>query len=420
MKVLLSGHACSPEHGSEPAVTWNFAWYLSRSHQVWVLTEPKFRADVERYLQSHPNPNLNFVWVSLNPLWDPRRSPDSEIGLRFHYLLWQRAVLREARRLHRIHDFDVAHHVSWGTVSAPPLLWRLPIPFIWGPIGGGQTAPPAFQRYFGRDWSGEMLRTLRVKMMPRMPALRKAIRESALLLSTNPDTTSVLRAAGAVHVRPFLSAGVSKELISLPSIKRPSAPKELKILWAGRLISIKALPLALEALARVERDLPVRLQVLGDGPLREEMEALARTLGIDDRVEFLGSVPWSEMAEYYRRADLFLFTGLRDSSPTVVLEAMAYSLPILTLDHQGVGAIIPPEAGIKVPVTEPDETVLALAKGIRQLAQAPEARQRMGEAGWACAQNMGWEQRANQMTEWYQEVVERHRGYMERCAYATL
>jgi glycosyltransferase involved in cell wall biosynthesis len=254
--------------------------------------------------------------------------------------------------------------------------------------------------------------------MPRTPALRRAIRESALLLSTNPDTTGVLKAAGATHVRPFFSAGVSEDLISLPLIKRPRPSAELKILWAGRLISIKALPLALEALAQVDRDLPVRLQVLGDGPLRAEMEELARTLGVSDRVEFLGAIPWKEMPEHYRHADLFLFTGLRDSSPTVVLEAMAYSLPILTLDHQGVGAIIPPEAGIKVPVIKPEETVHALAEGIRYFAQAPEARHRMGEAGWACAQNMGWEQRAKQMTEWYQEVVERRRGYAERCAYA--
>jgi glycosyltransferase involved in cell wall biosynthesis len=152
------------------------------------------------------------------------------------------------------------------------------------------------------------------------------------------------------------------------------------------------------------------MRVLGDGPLRAGMENLAQSLGVSDRVEFVGSVPWSKMMDYYRDADVFLFTSLRDSSGAVITEALAYRLPILTLDHQGVGAIVPSEAGIKVAVTNPEETVRALAEGMRRLAQSPELRQRMGEAGWIHAQSMGWQQHAEQMTRWYEEVVLSYRS----------
>ena len=418
MKILLVGHACGPERGSEPGVTWNFAWQLSLAHEVWVMTDPQFREDIERYLQAHPNPNLHFAWVSLPPLVDPRQSVESEKGLRLHYVLWQRAVAREARRLHDREGFDVAHHISWGTISAPPLLWQLPIPFVWGPIGGAQTAPSAFRRYFGQTWHRELLRTLRVKVLTRLPNLRKAVRRSALILSTNPETTRALASAGATEVRPYFNIGVPEELMALPPVLREK--KELTLLWAGRLIPLKGLSLALEALARVERSLPVRLQVVGDGPLREEMEQMARALCIHDRVEFVGSVPWKQMTEYYARADAFLFTSLRDSSGTVILEAMANRLPVLTLDHQGAGALVRAETGIKVPVRQPEETVLALAEGIRRLALSPETRKVMGEAGWAEAQTMGWDAKAKQMTEWYEEVIARHRSYERPFSYAAL
>jgi glycosyltransferase involved in cell wall biosynthesis len=328
-------------------------------------------------------------------------------------------VLREARRLHQEQGFDVVHHVSWGTISAPPRLWQLPIPFIWGPIGGGQTTPAAFRRYFGLGWGREALRTLRVRVVIRLPGLRRAVRESALILSTNPETTQALTAAGARKVRFFPNIGVPKELIEHSRHHEPLKRQELIILWVGRLIPLKGLPLALEALSQIERSLPVRLRVIGEGPIRGEMESLAQSLGVADRVDFVGSVPWSQVPDYYREADVFLFTSLRDSSGTVISEALAHRLPILTLNHQGVGAIVPPEAGIKVAVTNPEETVRGLADGLRRLAQSPELRKQMGEAGWAHAQGMSWQQHAEQMTKLYEEIVSSSR-VNERYVYATV
>ena len=409
MRILLVGHACGPDRGSESGVTWNFACQLSLAHQVWVMTDPQFRSDIERYLEENPNPNLNFVWVKLPSSWDPRRTPGSDKGLRLHYVFWQRAVLRQARHLHQKLNFDLVHHISWGTISAPPLLWRLPIPFVWGPIGGAQTAPPAFRRYFGANWGRELLRTFRVKVATRLPSLRKAVRESALILSTNPETTQALSAAGARNVRFFPNIGVPEDLTLLPP-NRDHKQRELRLIWVGRLIPLKGLALALEALAHLDGSVAVTLQVVGEGPLRSKMQSLARTLGVHDRVEFVGAVPWRRMPEYYQRADAFLFTSLRDSSGAVIPEAMVYRLPVLTLDHQGVGAIVPSEAAIKVPVTTPEETVRRLAEGIRLLAQSPELRRQMGEAGWVKAQGMRWQHRAELMSGWYEEAVTTYHG----------
>ncbi len=164
-----------------------------------------------------------------------------------------------------------------------------------------------------------------------------------------------------------------------------------------------------QALAHLNGSVPVSLQVVGEGPLKSKMKSLARTLGVSDRVEFVGAVPWRRMPEYYRRADAFLFTSLRDSSGAVIPEAMVYRLPFLTLDHQGVGAIVPSEAAIKVPVTTPEETVRKLAEGIRLLAQSPELRRQMGEAGWVKAQTMRWQHNADLMTVCYEEAVTTYR-----------
>src|SRR6185503_3514092 len=143
MMILLVGHACAPNRGSEPGLTWQLAWHLSRRHDVWVMTNARFREVIEQQLKATPNDKLHFVWIKTSSDYLNRRAWQSERILRVEYVFWQRAVLREASRLHRRYQFDLVHHLSWGTISAPPLLWRLPIPMVWGPVGGAQTTPRA-------------------------------------------------------------------------------------------------------------------------------------------------------------------------------------------------------------------------------------------------------------------------------------
>jgi glycosyltransferase involved in cell wall biosynthesis len=116
-------------------------------------------------------------------------------------------------------------------------------------------------------------------------------------------------------------------------------------------------------------------------------------------------VDWQKMPALYQRADAFIFTSLRDALGSQVVEAMAQSLPILTLDHQGVGDFVPPDAGIKVPVTTPEETVAALAQAIRRLVTFPEVCRKMGEAAWEHAREHTWDKRAEWMSRLYEEVV---------------
>jgi glycosyltransferase involved in cell wall biosynthesis len=329
-------------------------------------------------------------------------------------MLWQRAALAQARRLHATQCFDVVHHVGWGTVNAPPALWRLGAPFVWGPLGGGQAAPLRFGRYLGKGILREAARTVRRHMMPFLPPLRRAVANSAAILATNRETVAVLRRAGASRVDLFLDGGVrADQFVERRRVRRLGDPLEL--IWAGRLEPRKALPLALEAMARLS-DLPVRLRIAGEGPLRAAYEQRAAALGLSDKVQFLGLVPRAELLhDFFATSDAFLFTSLQDSFGSVVIEAMATGLPVLGLDHQGFGAMIPEQAAIKIPVTGPAATIQGLADGIRALAASPDLGQRMGEAARRHAASESWSRRVDRMTEIYRHCVDR-RGARARVA----
>jgi len=403
MKVLIIGFACSPRLGGEPSNAWNWGWQLSRRHQVWLLAHPHDRDSVEEFLAKHPNPNLKFHWVTvprLLDLWDHR---GSNIGLAVHYLMWLKLAHRKAMNLHSQIDFHLVHHVSYGTVNAPPPFWRLPVPFVWGPVGGAQRVPPSFRRHLDYLSGREILRSVRIATLAFSFSLRKAARLSALILATNRETGRLLSKAGGRDVRFFLDSGIPSNFISSPPVPTPR-DGPFTLLWVGRMEPRKALPLAIEAFGQ-NQGLNARLVIAGDGEMRSQWEQHARRLNFTNKVDFLGHVPWNEIARLYKSADAFLFTSLRDSFGTQVLEAMGHSLPILTLDHQGVGTFVPSEAGIKVPVTSPQQTVANLAEAIRRVASCPEERLKMGEAALAFAKTQTWEKRAERMSELYEEVL---------------
>ncbi|WP_448208382.1 glycosyltransferase family 4 protein [Azospirillum sp. sgz302134] len=402
MRVLLIGHAVSPVLGSEPGLTWNWAWHLSAEHEVWLIAHPHFREPVERHLADHPNPRLRVAWVALPRALDPWRPEQGERGLRAHYLLWLRAAHRRAARLVAEHGIDIAHHVSLGTVGAPPPFWKLPVPFVWGPLGGGQTAPSGFRDCFGGHWAAERLRALRLALLERSPGLKRCARAAACALATNEETAAILRRAGARDVRFVADNGIAPDTFG--EERPPRQPGEpFRLLWAGRMEPRKGLPVLLHALSRLGA-LPVEVTVAGDGPALEAWRALTTRLALADRVRFVGRVPATDMPALFARADAFAFTSLRDSLGSVTLEALARGVPLVTLDHQGQRALIPADAAAKVPADDLRTAVDGFATALRRLVESPEECARLSAAGRAFARTLSWDRRARAMTTLYEEV----------------
>ncbi len=402
MKILIVGHACAPGLGSEPGFTWNWAWQMSRSHQVWVIAHPEYKDRVDSFLASNPNDRLQFIWVvpkSRFDYWKP--GSNQEKGIRLHYWLWMKAAYDQAAILHNQVHFNLVHHVSWSTIAVPPPFWKLPVPAVWGPLGGGQSFPPSFISYLRYNRLKEVLRSLNLLLLPYSPTLRRSLAHSSVVLATNIETKDLLERAGASRVRLFLDCGVDER--SVPPSPRV-AGERLTLLWAGRLEPQKGLAIALRAMAACKyRD--SRLLVAGSGSGQTEMEDLARSLGLGSRVEFLGRVPHETMEALFQSCDALVFTSLRDSFGSVVLEAMSYGLPAVALNHQGMRAFVPDDAALKVSVNSPDQVINDLADAFDLLGSNTELKQSMSKAALSFAESQTWRHRADKMTELYAETT---------------
>jgi len=402
VRLLVSAYACEPNKGSESGNGWNWAHGLAkRGHEVYLLTRPHGRDAINNELSARPMSTLHVTYVDV-PRWS-KRYFRGQSGVYAHYFLWQRTALDVAKRLQP--HLDLVHHVTWGSLHAGSHLWKLGLPFVFGPVGGGQVAPPAFREFFGNGWGKEWLRTLLTRFLIFSRFHRRMLSNSILVLATNEETVMMANRLGAPRVNFFLDTGLPEGFYPPESpVRQPSA--ELRVLWIGRLYPRKALPLAFMAIERaVAMGVPAHLTVVGDGPLGLKVPTWIRHYSLEGRVDWWGQVPWRRVRDAYASHDVFLFTSLRDSCPAQLLEAMAFGLPIITLSHQGARGLVPNQAGLKVPVTNPDQVAEELAKGLHLLWKEPRKAELMGRAGLEFARQQAWPLRIVRMERLYESVL---------------
>lgn len=155
--------------------------------------------------------------------------------------------------------------------------------------------------------------------------------------------------------------------------------EEVRLLTVARLSRRKGVHDLLRALAQIHGSHPqIRLTVVGDGPERPGLERLAAELGLGGTVRFVGAVGGDEVARFYRDADVFCLASYAEGVPTVLMEAMATELPVVSTFVAGTPELVRDgEAGLLV---SPGD-VPALAAALARLADDPGLRSRMGQAG---------------------------------------
>lgn len=398
--ILLSAYACLPNHGSEEGNGWNYATLLSEAGlRVHCLTQENFRDRIEPVLALGQYPNLTVHYVAL-PNW-LNKAYGNMIGLYMHYLYWQWQAAKAARELDAAFDFDLVHHVTYSSIQLGSFMYRVGKPFVFGPVGGGQQAPVAFKRYFGPYWSRETIRDTVSHVLAFInPGFFHTVAVADQVLISNEDTMDMARVLrkGKPLVR-MLDAGLTASFMPAGAIVRPAKPV-MNLLWVGRLLPRKGIELTIEAFSKVDRSLPITLTIVGgQGEMAAFMPDYLAKYNVADRINWVGHVSYDRVNEYYRESDVFFFTSLRDSCPMQLMEAMAYSMPVVTLALHGQNELVDETTGIKVPVQTPTQVVADLAQAIEWMYHHPAERTQMGQTAYGFAQQQVWSNKIKRFTD---------------------
>ncbi|GGH56534.1 glycosyltransferase involved in cell wall biosynthesis [Filimonas zeae] len=403
-KVLLSAFACDPSKGSEPGNGWNWSSGLAkRGFEVHCLTRVTGKTAIEER-NSGREGRLFFHYVML-PLGMEKLYGKGAVGMYLYYLLWQWAAYRKAQTLKKAHAFKVAHHVTWGSLQMGSFLYRLGIPFIFGPSGGGQKAPVTFKKYFLNYWGSEEKREKVSDLMVKYnPGFKGMLKKAHTVLVSNEETLEMARAYGGNKVEQTLDAALPDDFFPDIFVPKKTEAGLLKLLWVGRFMPRKGLLLLLDVMKELKHMPGITLTVVGDGEMKDAFLQKQDEYGLSNTVDWKGKVPFDVVREYYASHDAFFFTSLRDSCPAQLIEAMAFGLPVITLNLHGQALIVNDENGIKCSCETPEEAIKELKAAILSLYNNSERVQTMSTAAHNFARQQNWNKKIDHIIQHYYPV----------------
>jgi glycosyltransferase involved in cell wall biosynthesis len=382
LSVLMVAAACHPDKGSEPGIGWGWVEALSAYHNLWVIAgeQEGNREAIDRRVDGNPDlrRNARFYFLPRNEWthlcdWFP--------PLYYHrHRLWHLRAFHLAQQLCREHSLHLCHQLTMAGFREPGYLWKLDLPFVWGPVGGTANVPLRFARDMrAADICYHAAKITMNELQLRFsPRVTKAFRKARILLTTDSNTRQKLLEVLGIDSTMIGHSGASFPEDAAQSPAERASAEPLCIGWSGLHIARKALPILFRALVLLPDECHWELEIAGSGPLTDKWQRLARSLGIGGHCHWHGWLNKPAAIDLMRRCHVFALPSLHESVPAVLMEALSFGVPVVCLDHCGMADIVTPECGFKVPVTSARQEYQAFADVLLRLWRNEDQRRAMG------------------------------------------
>jgi glycosyltransferase involved in cell wall biosynthesis len=378
--VLLLAYQCGPCLGSVSQIGWQWFTGMAARRPTTLVTHARNRAAIEAAPDRPQGTRVIYIdteWFA-GPLYRLARRlfPRSEHAVfmvsQLDWFLFDAVALRTLR-CERANGapWRLLHLLTPVTVSAPTRLHRLGLPVVRGPLNCGLPVPPGFGSLMRDDAMG----LSRLRVLPRLlEAVFGSLRNSRVVLVATAATRAALPRSVQARAVAMLENAVDPQRFAPAAAPLAGwTGAALQVSFVGRLVAVKALPLLLQAMARLRAEgRHIELDVVGDGPMAAAWQAEAAALGLVDGVRWHGAQPAPAVARVMQASDVFCLPSVRESGGAVLLEAMACGVPVIGMDFGGPAEIVDARVGWKVPMPDVQTAVEGLAAALRE-AQDDEA-----------------------------------------------
>ena len=416
-RVLVIAEAANPEWVSVPLVGWSMANALRAVAEIHIVTQVRNR---DALLRAGLIEGRDFTALDTEAVARPadrlgtllRGGGDrgwttlAAIAM-LTYPFFERAVWRRFGPDIRAGRYDVVHRITplspTAFSSVARHCARAGVPFVLGPLNGGLPWPKQFSdaQHREKEWLSSV-RDL-YKLLPQRRATLAAA--SAIL-------------TGSLTAAREIPEAFDSKLIYMPEngidparFAREAAVPDgsvLRMCFIGRLVPLKGLDMAIAAALPLLRSGRGHLDIVGDGPVRGELEALVAREDIGGAVTFHGWVAHAQVQDIACRSSVFVFPSVRDFGGGAVLEAMALGLAPVVVDYGGPGELVSAERGVAVPLGSREAVVARLADALADLAARPERTEALGRAARDFAMSrLTWAAKAEATRDIYDWVTGR-------------
>lgn len=394
-KILISAYGCEPGLGSEQGVGWNWILEIARFCEVVVITRTNNRPAIEAALPSALIGRIRFEYYDLPQAI--KRFKKKEKGLYLYYLLWQLGAYLLAKKLVVQNQFAYVMHLTFGSIWLPTFMHFLPVPFIYGPVGGGEAVP--FSLISTLPFTARISQYLRYVLMRTIsfnPLIMPVIKRSKFIIARTDDTAKLIPKKYSHKVSVMLETAISDDLLIKKNIAHSNNKQNiLRVIYTGRLIAIKNVAAALRAVAKAkDKGISLSFVIVGDGPLRATLVSLANELGISQVVEFKGKLTPDQVLEELSSSDVYLFPSLKEGGVWSLMEAMAVGLPVVCVNSSGMSVITDEKSAIRVNPSSQNTMVEEFANALVYLSQYSSIRKKLGQAAKErIEENFNWRQK---------------------------
>jgi glycosyltransferase involved in cell wall biosynthesis len=409
-KVLVVAYACDPNMGSEPGVGWHMVKEIARFADPFVLVSSRYRDSIEREVASQDNVvPTNIHWVYTDPpafaMWIKNKF---HLGTQIHYVLWQWCALLMGRRLHRIEQFDFAHHLTYGVTWISPTISLLGIPFVWGPIGGGDIVPRSILvGQSGRIKIQEFIYWLLTNVLILVEPISLISRRRAGVVLFRSRSVEA-RFPKTMKARRIVMSETACDDVP-DTIKKYHRGNGLTIIGVGRMQYWKAYRWAIHGFHRyLMRGGDGHLTLLGDGPDFDYVRNYCQRHGLTHAVSLPGKVSHEAVQKLLSESDVLIHPSFRDGGSWSVMEALSNGLPVVCANASGVADMVDETCGIRIDACTNEDLVEGISQALATLSASQEFREELGRgARKRVKEHYNWYQRGEQLREIYDMMAKR-------------
>lgn len=382
VNYLISAYSVNPYKGSEDSIGWNWVLQYEKNYKegdrIILLTKKFNEKDTRRGLKEFNIQHVELVIVDVPNALNWFREKHSAFH-HMYYILWQHWAWLWVK--HSGIHFDVIHHVTMNDYRIPSELYKAKgAKVIWGPMGGAQVTPRPLKVY-EKNQLVASFREFVNKSCSWNPFYKKALRSYYKIYCINNETQKQISRIVGKDVPLMPELALRDEYKNLPI--RKGNNDIFKIVFVGRLIGKKGIAFLVDALSLMPTDMNWELLIFGDGDDHALIEKQIADSGIEKNVKLMGNRPLNQIAEAYQQADVFVLPSLRETSGNVLLEAMAYAVPIVAFDTSFCRLLKEVDCGVFVNTDQALEGIKEdWCKAIVTLGQDKELANQMGLNGY--------------------------------------
>ncbi len=356
-KILLSAYACEPNKGSEPNVGWKWATeLLLQGHEVYVITRSNNKFIIESEIKKKKLKGINFIYYDLPKLIIKIIKGKSNKFSYLYFYLWQIGIYFKLRDFVKKIKFDYIHHVTFVSYRFPSFLCLYDIPFIFGPLSGGDTVPKNIRKSFRfNDKIKELIRDISNYLIPIFPILNLNFKKAYKIIVNSEATKSNI--PRIYHKKTILDLAISIDEKQINSNQIINFNKEIfNFCFIGSYEHIKGINIILKILKKLKNNNYIFFfNFIGSGPLEGYIKEYLKKNNIEKFSKIYPNIPHKKVFDIMLQNHLLLFPALRDSGGLVVLEAMSAGLPSAVLSLGGPSKLVNDNCGIIVDPNDKDE-----------------------------------------------------------------